>query len=58
MWFDTLQLGTPENPMQATGFGNGCFAISNETNRHFNKIIVYAADKTKAPYNSQTAILT
>ena len=58
MWFDTLQLGTPENPMRATGFGNGCFAISNETTPHFNKIIVYAANKTQAPYNDKASILT
>lgn len=58
MWFDTLQLGTPENPMRATGFGNGSFAISNDPNQHFNKIVVYAADKSKSPYNNATTILT
>ena len=55
-WFDTLQLGTPEHPMSAAGFGNGCFSISTNV-QHFNNIVVYAANINTSPYNSKYTML-
>ena len=60
-FFDTLQLGTEDSKMTATGFSNafkmGVYDYDSSAEKHFNHVLVYAADKTISPYNSETTML-